>query len=107
MTNDPQAAAFVVAWLYRPRPEALAEFERTYGPDGKWAELFARGEGYLGSELYGDGETYFLLDRWRSKADFDGFSRAFGDEYEALSAETERLYREETELGAFVAVPGC
>jgi heme-degrading monooxygenase HmoA len=108
VTNDPQAAGFVVAWLYRPRPERRAEFERVYGPDGAWAALFRRGEGYLGTELFGDGESYLVLDRWGSRDAHDRFGRAFEAEYAALSAESERLYIEETRLGAFglVSVSG-
>jgi heme-degrading monooxygenase HmoA len=106
VTDDPQAAGFVVAWLYRTRPEQRAEFERAYGPDGVWAALFRRGEGYLGTELFRAVETYLVLDRWASEGEHEQFARGFGGEYEALSAQSEGLYDEETRLGAFVRVPG-
>jgi heme-degrading monooxygenase HmoA len=105
VTNDPPAPGFVVAWLYRPRPHAVDEFERAYGSEGPWAELFRRNTEYLGTELYRDGDTYLVLDRWRSQDGLDRFQQAFGGEYAALSADTEGLYREETKLGAFVRVP--
>ena len=101
VTNDPQAPGFVVAWLYRPRPDVVGEFERAYGSDGPWAELFARGGGYLGTELYVDGDTYLVLDRWDSRDDHDRFQRTFGAEYSDLSERSERLHREEKRLGSF------
>jgi heme-degrading monooxygenase HmoA len=104
VTDHPQAAGFVVAWFYRTRPEQRAEFERAYGPDGVWAALFRRGEGYLGTELFRDGESYLVLDRWASQDEHERFGRVFGGEYEALSAESEVLYHEETLLGAFARV---
>jgi hypothetical protein len=104
VTNDPQAPGFVVAWLYRPRPDAVDEFERVYRSDGPWAELFAHSGEYLGTELFRDGDAYLVLDRWRSPEAHDRFQREFGEEYGALSARSERFHREETKLGAFVAV---
>jgi len=93
-----------VAWLYRPRPAELDEFERVYGSDGPWAELFGRSGGYLGTELYRDGDAYLVLDRWDSQGAHERFQRTFGAEYGDLSARSERLHRAETKLGAFVRV---
>jgi hypothetical protein len=104
VTNDPQAPGFVVAWLYRPRPDVVAEFERAYGSDGPWAELFGHSSEYLGTDLYRDGDAYLVLDRWRSEDGHASFQQAFRDAYGALSARTEVLHREETKLGAFVPV---
>ena len=108
MTNDPQAAGLVVAWLYRARPERREDFEHAYGPDGVWARLFAGSDGFLGTELRRDRDRYLVLDRWRSAEAYERFGRVFESEYAALSAETRQLYLEETRLGAFghLAVPG-
>jgi len=105
VTKDPQAAGFVVAWLYRPRPGVVGEFERAYGSDGPWGELFARAGGYLGTELYVDGDTYLVLDRWDSQDAHDRFEQTFGAEYGELSERSERLHQEETRLGSFGRVP--
>ncbi len=104
MTNDPQAPGFVVTWLYRPRPGEVDEFERVYGSDGPWAELFGRSPGYLGTELYRDGDAYLVLDCWDSRDAHDRFQRTFDAEYGVLSTRSERLHEEETKLGAFVRV---
>jgi heme-degrading monooxygenase HmoA len=101
VTEDPHTPGFVVAWLYRPRPERRADFERVYGPHGAWAARFRLGEGFLGTALYGDGRTYLVLDSWRSRDAHDSFRQAFAGEYDALSTTAAGLYVEETRLGGF------
>jgi heme-degrading monooxygenase HmoA len=83
------------------RPDRRADFELVYGPDGTWAQLFARDRDFLGTELLREADRYLVLDRWRSADAYARFGQAFASEYEALSAETEALYLEETRLGAF------
>ena len=104
MTRHPQDAEFVVAWLYRAKPDRQREFEQVYGSDGAWAALFRLEEGYLGTDLHGDGESYLVVDRWRSRGAHERFHLAFAEEYAALSTESEALYREETRIGAFSRV---
>ena len=43
---------YVVVWEYEVKPEAIDRFLSGYGPEGQWATLFARGEGFMGVELY-------------------------------------------------------
>jgi heme-degrading monooxygenase HmoA len=82
-------------------------FERAYGPDGTWAELFRRGEGYLGTELLAGGDgRYLLIDRWGSREAYESFLAAHRDEYERRSAEAEALYEREERVGLFEAVAG-
>ena len=92
----------VLVWRYEVKQEARAAFEATYGPDGAWARLFARGEGYCGTELLraGDG-TYLTLDRWRSKEDFDAFLAGHAADYEALDRSTEGWTASEQKLGDY------
>ena len=94
-----------ILWRYQVRPEALAAFDRAYGPDGDWALLFGRAEGYLGTELYrGPGGARLTIDRWRGEADFDAFMSAHRVDYEALDRATEGWTLEERRLGAWQAV---
>jgi heme-degrading monooxygenase HmoA len=91
-------------WKFRPPEDRVSEFAAAYGSDGAWPKLFARGEGYLGTELLGpsEGEGWWLtIDRWRSAADFGAFQREYGDEYRTLDAELEGLVGEEQLVGAF------
>lgn len=88
------------------------EFTVAYTADGDWARLFARADGFLGTELYhvaGPGGRFLTIDRWRSEEDWRSFLRAFGPAYDALDAQLEGLAVTERslfegsspELGAF------
>ena len=71
-----------LVWRYEVRDEARAAFEATYAPTGAWARLFARGDGYRGTELFrSEDGSYLTLDIWRSRADFDAFLAANGDDH--------------------------
>ena len=99
----------MLAYRYRVAADRRASFERVYGPAGDWARLFARAEGYLGTELLASADepgTYLLLDRWASRAAHAAFLAAHGAEYERFGAECEAagLWTHEERLGAFEAV---
>ena len=38
-------------WRFQVNHDAIATFERIYGPHGDWAQLFRRCNGYAGTEL--------------------------------------------------------
>jgi heme-degrading monooxygenase HmoA len=101
---------YVIVWEFRAKAGHEEEFERVYGPEGKWAQLFAHGEGYLGTELLGDVADrgrYVTIDRWTSHAAFEAFRRQWSDEYRALDRRCEALRAEETALGSFAGLePG-
>jgi hypothetical protein len=44
--------SLVRVWQYDATPGHEKEFERLYGATGAWAQLFARGSGYLGTALF-------------------------------------------------------
>jgi heme-degrading monooxygenase HmoA len=89
-------------WRYEVNEEARAAFEATYGPTGAWARLFARAEGFRGTELLrADDGSYLTLDVWESQAHFDAFMAAHGADYEALDRSTEGWTRSEHRIGAF------
>lgn len=91
-----------LVWRYEVKAEARAAFEGTYGPDGAWAQLFARAEGYCGTELLRapDG-VYLTIDRWRAHADFAAFLAVHREEYEALDRATEGWTASEQKIGDF------
>ena len=96
-----------LVWRYRPWPDKVEEFERTYGADGAWADFFRRSTDFLGTELYRDTEVeghYLVVDRWRSAGGQNYFMETFGSEYATLSAETAELHMEETRVGAYELV---
>jgi len=93
---------YAVIWRYEVKEEARAAFEATYGPTGAWAQLFARAEGFRGTELFraGDG-SYLSLDVWRAREDFDAFMAAFGEDYAALDRSTESWTLSEHRIGDY------
>ena len=96
--------AHLIVWEFRPRPEMEREFELAYGARGEWAALFAKSEGYLGTELFRDPldpSRYLTLDRWVSRAAFETFRRLHSQEYEALDRRFEELTSHEAALGSY------
>lgn len=101
---------FVRTWRYRVgRPEREA-FEQAYGPDGDWARLFARGSGFLGTELLGavdrgsgDALIYVTIDRWRDRSDWDAFLAELGEDYRALDGRLGALTLDEEDLGDWLS----
>jgi heme-degrading monooxygenase HmoA len=95
---------YVIVWEFEARAGSEPEFERVYGPRGAWAEFFARGRGYAGTELLRDLESpgrYLTIDRWRSRGDFETFHDANRAEYAAIDRRCEGLTRREALLGRF------
>jgi heme-degrading monooxygenase HmoA len=91
--------SFDARFEYSVAPERRAEFEAVYGPAGEWAELFRLGAGYLGTTLERTGEgSYLVVDRWRSRADYERFLAEHAARYEAMSRANERLYVSERRL---------
>jgi heme-degrading monooxygenase HmoA len=93
--------SYVIIWTYDVPPEAADAFVAAYGSDGDWARLFANGAGFIGTELYQDGQRFVTIDRWLSEDAFNAFQSAFGDQYKALDAKLAHLSRSQTRIGAF------
>lgn len=99
-----KTSTFVIIWSYVVRPERQSEFEQAYGPNGEWAELFRKAEGYFRTELLHDTETpdrYTTLDYWHSEDDYNKFHNQFVSEYQALDARFEEWTVSETLIGRF------
>ncbi len=101
------SADHVLVWQFRVRAGREADFEADYGPRGAWAALFARADGYLGTELLRDtavARRYVTIDRWASADAFERFRREHGADYARLDAQCDAWTEEETALGAFAAL---
>lgn len=99
--------SYVCLWEFHVAPAMQPEFERHYGPDGTWVQLFRRSSGYLETLLLKDHsapERYVTVDRWRDEAAFRAFRSAFSAPYERLDHECGRLTAGEHWLGAFTEV---
>ena len=96
---------YVVVWEFHVRDGSREEFEKHYGAKGTWAQLFGKGEGYLGTDLLRDAEKpgrYLTVDRWTSKAALENFKKRNRADYDALDLQCESLTDNETLVGAFV-----
>ena len=97
-----------IVWRFTAKAERIAEFEKHYGPQGTWAQLFARAGGYYGTELLreeGVPHSYLLWDMWDSLGDFDRFKKEHSEDYAALDRACEALTVQETKIGVFTDAP--
>jgi heme-degrading monooxygenase HmoA len=95
---------FVVVWEFQVKAGKSDEFERVYGPDGDWAQLFRKGEGYRRTELIRDLEAegrYLTIDFWASREGYLRFSEENQAEYRAIDEKCESLTQAEALLGTF------
>jgi quinol monooxygenase YgiN len=93
-----------VVWRFTAKPSQVADFERHYGSEGSWAQLFRRSAGYQGTTLLSDSagkNKYLLWDCWESVASFDQFKHDHSADYAALDKQCEALTDEEMKLGVF------
>jgi heme-degrading monooxygenase HmoA len=98
---------YAYIWEYVVRPEEVSEFERAYGPEGSWAELFRRHPGYLRTELHRDlrrPARYVTIDYWQSREACRAFRREFARAFESLDKRCDLLTETETYLGEFSPV---
>ena len=95
---------FVTLWEFEVKPGSEELFERTYGPDGHWAELFRRDARYLGTRLLRDVDAervFVTMDRWESRAAYEEFRERFAKEYGELDRECTGMMASEKHLGEY------
>ena len=100
---------YVAIWEFTAKPEARAEFENLYGPDGEWVRLFRRSKSFLRTELFRDRNAanhYVTMDYFASKAGYDDFLREFRQEYDALDRRCNDVLEGEKEIGVFLPLGG-
>lgn len=88
-------------WEYDVGEAAAADFERIYGANGAWAQLFSSSEGFEGTELFASVSTtgrYLTVDRFRDEASWRQFQDEHREAYLALDTESEGLTVAEREL---------
>jgi len=103
--NEPETKnIFVYVWEYFVKKEAQADFERIYGPNGDWVQLFEKSEGYLGTVLHrniSEKLRYLTTDYWVSIEARDAFREQFSQEFAELDQRCETLTEKEVDLGDF------
>jgi len=94
---------YIILWEYIVKPGHETEFERIYGLNGDWIQLFQRVDGYLGTDLLRDTENsrrYITIDRWTSSIAFAAIQEQHRLEYEIIDARSEFLTEQQTRIGA-------
>jgi len=93
---------FVTLWEFEVKSGSEELFERTYGADGAWAQLFRRDARYLGTRLLRDvgaARVYVTMDSWESRASHEEFREKFAAEYAELDAKCVGMTLAERHLG--------
>ena len=85
---------FVTLWEFEVKPGSEELFERIYGPEGEWAQLFRRDARYRGTRLLRDvgaARVYVTMDSWESRASYEEFREKFAVEYAELDRQCEDM----------------
>jgi quinol monooxygenase YgiN len=97
-------AAYTYLWEFIVEPEHVEEFERHYGPQGSWVELFRLAPGYIQTLLLRDSSEprrFVTIDRWENAEAYNKFRADFSRQYTDLDTRCEELTVRESLLGNF------
>jgi quinol monooxygenase YgiN len=95
---------YTYIWDYEVAEPHVGDFERTYGSDGDWVQLFRLARGYIRTELHRDcrrPDRFLTIDYWESRAAWETFRADFAEQFEELDARCGGLTVRETEIGRF------
>jgi len=95
---------YTYIWEYYVKDDFVSEFEKIYGHDGAWMQLFKKGNGYNSTELLHDRANerrYLTIDSWISKSAYEAFRKQFAAEFEELDKICNSLTEDEVFLGSF------
>jgi len=97
---------FLVIWQLQVRAGMEKRFEKIYGAQGDWVQLFTRDHAYIATELLREpnSTSYLTLDYWTSKAAYDAFRKQHRAEYKAIDLMCAGMTTDECEVGRFVKV---
>jgi heme-degrading monooxygenase HmoA len=91
-----------LVWEFEAKPERVADFEKVYNSEGRWATFFNLSPDYLGTQLYRntqDAHRFVLVDLWRSRAAYEAFRKNYAAEYATLDEWCRQLLTHERMLG--------
>jgi len=107
MSNKPRKKrqpSFTIIWEFRVKPGKQHAFEKAYGPQGEWVQLFRHSEDYIGTELIRDRDIrlrYVTLDHWNSRQAYLRFKKENRQAYQTVDAQCEALTTREKLIGEF------
>jgi len=93
-----------IVWEFIVRDGRISAFERHYGAEGTWAELFRGSQGYRGTILWrdkSDPRRYLTVDAWDSREAFEEMKARVAKEYARLDGQCADLTDAENYLGTF------
>jgi heme-degrading monooxygenase HmoA len=92
---------YLIVWKYEVLADREDDFRDAYGPDGDWARLFARHDGFLGTELMITDEPrrFMTIDRWESEQSFNAYMERDHEEYRRLDERFEAFTVSEDLVG--------
>jgi len=96
-----------IVWEFHVIPGKEEEFERHYGPEGTWVQLFRKANEFIRTDLLRDPEVpgrYLTVDCWTDLGAYDRFKEDFAAEYKTIDEQMEALTQSETKVGVFEAV---
>ena len=99
---------FVILWHFEVKPGNDAGFQKAYGPDGDWAQLFRRDAHFRGTQLLHDSSQdhcYFTLDFWLSEIAYRAFLAAHRSAYDQLDTTFAELTLRERHVLSFEIAP--
>lgn len=95
---------FIYIWAFEVKVGREADFERAYGSDGDWVQLFRQGRGYLQTQLIRDTKNsrrYVTIDHWENESVQRAFREQFAAEFLRIDQACEQLTESETLIGQF------
>ncbi|MGB2632864.1 MAG: antibiotic biosynthesis monooxygenase [Candidatus Acidiferrum sp.] len=95
---------FVILWEFEVKPGSEECFQRAYGPNGQWVQLFKRDPHFRGTQLQRDPVRplfYFTIDFWDSENVYQQFLDANRASYVELDRSGENLTRNERRVLSF------
>ena len=98
-----------IVWEFEIATGSEPEFEKHYGPEGTWVELFRKDSAFHSTSLLRDREKparYITIDRWDDLPSYEAFRVQFAKEYQLVDRQMERLTLSEKRLGVFDSVEG-
>lgn len=98
---------YVYVWTFQVKTGCEVQFEKIYGPQGLWVQLFRKSPGYLATELIRDTDRrgrYVTVDTWQDEASHRAFREQYDKEFKVLDQQCEQLTESEELIGHFVKV---
>ncbi len=99
--------SYVVVWEFQVRSGCEEEFERVYGAEGDWVQLFRQAQGFVRTDLLRDhtqADRYLVLDYWDSPELYDAFRSTNAGAYSELDKRCVALTMAEKPVGSFTTL---